>query len=63
MDVLPKPLSAHVKDSGKLTPAEREMFEKQAGYDAHQERLMYKYRERGENEKVKLRDFLGKPKE
>lgn len=62
MAVLPKPLSAHIKDSRTLDAIERELFEKQAAHDPHQERLMYKYRERGEDDKVGLNDFLGKPK-
>lgn len=60
--VLPKPLSAHVKYSGDLNAVEREAFEKQAAYDPHRESLMYKYRERGENDKIGLGDFLGKSK-
>lgn len=60
--VLPKPLNAHIKDSRSLSTVEREAFERQAAYDPHNESLMYKYREREENDKIGLSDFLGKSK-
>ena len=60
--MLPKPLAAHVKDTSNLTPAELEAFYKQAGYDPHQERLMYKYRKRDIDEKMTLKEFIGKSK-
>ncbi|MCQ2546820.1 MAG: HutD family protein [Clostridia bacterium] len=57
---LPKPLSAHVKDSEKLNPYEKKMFEEQAGHDLHQEKLMHKYRDRSGESYDGVGDFIKK---
>ncbi|MDO4176610.1 MAG: HutD family protein [Bacillota bacterium] len=57
---LPKPLSAHVKDSKDLNAYEKKMFEEQAGHDLHQEKLMHKYRDRSGESYDGMGDFLKK---
>ena len=44
--VLPRPLSAHIKNADELNTYERQIFEEQLNYDPRQENLMRKYRDR-----------------
>lgn len=44
--VLPRPLSAHIKNADELNTYERQIFEEQINYDPRQENLMRKYRDR-----------------
>ncbi len=54
---LPRPLSAHIKDSAELNAYEKKLFEEQLNYDPHQEKLMHKYRDRSGEEFKGAADF------
>ena len=60
MIILPKPIAAHVKKSSELNKFEQELFEKQLDYDEHQEKLMYKYRDRSGEKYKSRKDFISK---
>lgn len=57
---LPRPLSAHVKDSDNLNAYERKIFEEQLDYDPRKEKLMHKYRDRSGEEYKGAADFWRK---
>ena len=58
--VLPRPLSAHIKNVDELNAYERQVFEDQLNYDPRQERLMHKYRDRTGEEYKGAADFWRK---
>ena len=58
--VLPRPLSAHIKNADELNAYERQVFEDQLNYDPRHERLMRKYRDRKGEEYKGAADFWRK---
>ncbi len=58
--VLPRPLSAHIKNADELNAYERKVFEEQLNYDPRHERLMRKYRDRKGEEYKGAADFWRK---
>ena len=60
MAVLPRPISAHIKDSAHLNTYERKVFEEQLNYDPRREKLMHKYRDRSGEEYKNAADFWRK---
>ncbi len=60
MAVLPKPIDAYIKKYSELNAYERQLFEEQLDYDPHQEKLLYKYRDRSGEVYKSRRDFISK---
>ncbi len=60
MAVLPKPIDAYIKKYSELNAYERQRFEEQIDYDPHQEKLMYKYRDRSGEVYKGRKDFISK---
>ena len=57
---LPRPLSAHVKQSDDLNAYERKIFEEQLNYDPRRDKLMHKYRDRSGEQYKNAADFWRK---
>lgn len=60
MAVLPKPIDAYIKNYADLNAYERQLFEEQIDYDPHQEKLMYKYRDRSGEVYKSRKDFISR---
>lgn len=60
MAVLPKPLSRHIRKPVNLSAREQEMYNEHITRDTHQEKLMYKYRDRSGESYESMGDFIRK---
>ena len=60
MAVLPKPLSRHIRKPVNLSAREQEMYNEHITRDTHQEKLMYKYRDRSGESYEGMGDFIRK---
>ncbi len=58
--VLPRPISAHIKNANELNAYEQKIFEEQLNYDPRKENLMRKYRDRKGEKYDGIGDFWRK---
>jgi hypothetical protein len=58
--VLPRPISAHIKNANELNAYEQKIFEEQLNYDPRKESLMRKYRDRKGEKYDGIGDFWRK---